>query len=145
MKKCHSAKAILSATTHVACLVAALITGTTALAVDSKKATAPQAEVAPNADNTKRNERDNGTNQPSADQQSNNESDLVITQKIRQAVIAKKDFSTYAHNIKIITMNGQVLLKGPVRTLAEKQAIEKSASLVVGMEKVKSEIKVTPE
>ena len=54
--------------------------------------------------------------QKTADQQKGNGSDLQITQQIRQAILRDKSLSTYAHNIKIITQNGQVTLKGPVRS-----------------------------
>ena len=66
----------------------------------------------PPADNTKVNERDRSPNEPTADQQKENRSDRDITQQIRQAIMKDKSLSTYAHNVKIITQNGQVTLKG---------------------------------
>jgi len=60
-------------------------------------------------------------------------------------VIKDKSLSTYAHNIKIITQNGQVTLKGPVRSEDEKRAIEAKATEVAGENKVTSELNIKPQ
>ena len=73
-----------------------------------------------------------GNTPPTADQQKNNASDRMMTQKIRKAVMADKSLSTYAHNVKIITQNGMVTLKGPVRSDEEKHAIEAKAIEIAG-------------
>ena len=56
-----------------------------------------------------------------------------------------KSLSTYAHNVKIISRNGTVTLKGPVRSENEKQAIEAKADDVAGKDKVVNELTVAPE
>ena len=94
------------------------------------------------ADNTKVNQRDQNPNEPTADQQKDNRSDRDITQQIRQAIMKDKTLSTYAHNVKVITENGQVTLKGPVRSDEEKQVIEAKAAEVAGGNKVTSELNV---
>ena len=99
----------------------------------------------PASDNTKMNQRDRNPNEPTADQQQNNRSDQDITQQIRKAIEADKNFSTYAHNVKIITQNGQVTLKGPVRSEEEKRAVEAKAAQVAGDGKVTSELTVKPK
>ena len=96
------------------------------------------------ADNTKVNQRDKNANQPTADQQKESRSDRDITQQIRQAIVKDKSLSTYAHNVKVITQNGQVTLKGPVKTDDEKKAIEAKAAEVAGNDKVTSELNVKP-
>ncbi len=63
-------------------------------------------------DNTKRNTRDREKTAPTADQQKENRSDREVTREIRRSLIKDKALSTYAHNVKIITRNGQVHLKG---------------------------------
>ena len=63
-------------------------------------------------DNTKTNTRDRNGAEPTADQQTNNKTDLELTRQIRKA-IADKSLSTYAHNIKVISQNGKVTIKGP--------------------------------
>jgi osmotically-inducible protein OsmY len=102
-------------------------------------------QASPPADNTKVNERDRSQNEPTADQQKHNRSDRDITQQIRQSIMKDKSLSTYAHNVKIITKNGQVTLKGPVRSEDEKQAIEAKAVEVAGDGKVTSELNIKPQ
>ena len=102
-------------------------------------------QASPPADNTKVNQRDRSQNEPTADQQKNNRSDRDITQQIRQSIMKDKSLSTYAHNVKIITQDGQVTLKGPVRSEDEKQAIEAKAAEVAGDGKVTSELNIKPQ
>src|SRR5438477_7387905 len=80
------------------------------------------------ADNTKVNQRDRDANEPTADQQKENTSDRQLTAQIRRAIVKDKSLSTDAHNVKIVTQDGNVTLKGAVKTDAEKQAIEATAS-----------------
>ena len=56
-----------------------------------------------------------------------------------------KSLSTYAHNVKVISQNGQVTLKGPVRSDEEKRAVEAKAAEVAGQDKVTSELDVKPK
>ncbi|HUY13654.1 MAG TPA: BON domain-containing protein [Terriglobia bacterium] len=101
-------------------------------------------EPTPAPDNTKVNKRDQSKTEPTADQQKENPSDRDITRRIRRAVMKDKSLSTYAHNVKIITQDGMVTLKGPVRSEKEKQAIEAKAKKVAGEDKVTSELEVMP-
>jgi osmotically-inducible protein OsmY len=94
-------------------------------------------------DNTKVNARDRQKAQKTADQQGSSSADLETTRQIRKAILADKSLSTNAHNVKIITTDGVVTLKGPVTTEAEKKAIETKATEVAGAGKVKSQIAVT--
>ena len=97
------------------------------------------------ADNTKVNQRDQNASEPTAGQQKMDRSDRDITQQIRRAVMQDKSLSTYAHNVKIITQNGQVTLKGPVRSEDEKRAIEAKANEIAGANKVTSELDIKPK
>jgi BON domain len=97
---------------------------------------------APAADNSGVNQRDRKDSEPTADQQKNNKSDLTITAEIRRAVMADKDLSINAHNVKIIAQNGKVTLKGPVNNVAEKKTVEGKAEAVAGRENVTSEIAI---
>ena|ERR1017187_1369698 len=99
-------------------------------------------QSAGSADNTTVNQRDRNSNEPTADQQKNNRSDRDITQQIRRAIMQDKSLSTYAHNVKVITQDGQVTLKGPVRSDDEKRAVEAKASEIAGENKVTSELDV---
>ena len=96
-------------------------------------------------DNTKANKNNHGDAGLSADQQKNNASDRDITRKIRQAIQKDKSLSTYAHNVKIITQEGVVTLKGPVRSDEEKSAIAAKAAEVAGESNVKNHLTVKQE
>ena len=95
-------------------------------------------------DNTKVNKADRAKGAVTADQQKENPADRELAQKIRQSVVGDKSLSTYAHNVKIVAQNGQVTLKGPVRSDAEKTAIEAKATDIAGAGKVTNEITVAP-
>jgi osmotically-inducible protein OsmY len=101
-----------------------------------------RAQQKPPADNTKVNERDRAKGEPTSDQAKNKASDREIMQKIRKAVMDDKTLSTYAHNVKIISQNGKVTLKGPVRSEEEKQTVEQKATEVAGAGNVTDEITI---
>ena len=92
--------------------------------------------------NSANNERHN--QESTADRQSNAQSDLDLTAKIRRSIVDDKSLSTSAHNVKIIAQNGQVTLKGPVASEAEKNAIQQQASSIAGQPNVKNELDVQP-
>ena len=97
------------------------------------------------ADNTKVNKRDQKSGAVTADQQKENDTDRETTANIRRALMDSKDLSTYAHNVKIITQNGMVTLKGPVRSEEEKKTVEAKATEIAGAGKVKNMISVKPK
>src|ERR1700682_186861 len=103
-----------------------------------------QRSTAP-ADNTRVNQRDRNPNEPTADLQKNNPSDRDITQQIRRAIMKDKSLSSYAHNVKIITQNGQVTLKGPVRSDEEKRAIEAKATEIAGEDRRTTDMDIKPK
>jgi hyperosmotically inducible protein len=94
-------------------------------------------------DNTQVNQRDRDSTNPTADQQKGR-SDDEITRQIRRSITKDKAMSTYAKNVKIITQNGNVTLRGPVRTDEEKRSVEEKANDVAGRDHVKSEIQIAP-
>ena len=104
----------------------------------------PQGNATGAPDNTRVNQRDRDNNRPTADQQKGH-SDDEITSQIRRSITKDKGMSTYARNIKIITQNGNVTLRGPVRSDEEKRSVEAKANDVAGKDHVKSEIEVAPQ
>jgi len=58
--------------------------------------------------------------------------------------VKDKSLSTYAHNIKIITQDGKVTLKGPVRSEEEKASIESKAVAIAGQNNVTNQLEVAP-
>lgn len=95
-----------------------------------------------NAQNAPDNTRQNKNESVDADHQSNAKSDTQITASVRKAIIADKDLSTYAHNVKIITKNGQVTLKGPVKSEEEKDKVFADATSAVASGKVINQLTV---
>jgi hyperosmotically inducible periplasmic protein len=80
-----------------------------------------------NADNTRKNTRDRDDQSQTATDQSNDPADIKITADIRKMVVNDGSLSTMAKNVKIITTDGVVTLRGPVETQKEKAAIESHA------------------
>jgi osmotically-inducible protein OsmY len=101
-------------------------------------------QTTPAPDNTKVNQRDRSKTEPTADQAKNNVNDREIMQKIRRAVMDEKSLSTYAHNVKIVSQNGKVTLKGPVRSEEEKATIAQKATEVAGAGNVTNDITIKP-
>ncbi|MDP8988686.1 MAG: BON domain-containing protein [Acidobacteriota bacterium] len=94
-------------------------------------------------DNTKVNKRDRAAGEATADQQKNNRSDLDLTKDIRKSIVDDKSLSTYAHNVKIISQNGTVTLKGPVKSENEKNSIvSKAVSIAGSADKVVNQMSV---
>jgi osmotically-inducible protein OsmY len=73
-----------------------------------------------------------------------NPADRETTKKIRAALIDDKDLSTYAHNIKIITRDGMVTLKGPVRSEDERMEIQSKAQQIAGASNVTNKLTIAP-
>jgi hyperosmotically inducible periplasmic protein len=125
-----------------------LLLGTSALAgapePSSSKSKVDAGTKATDPSNSASNERHNLPEQPTADRQNNEKSDVDLTAKIRRSIVSDKSLSVNAHNVKIIAQNGQVTLKGPVQSEAEKNAIEQRASSIAGQPNVKNEIDVQP-
>jgi hyperosmotically inducible periplasmic protein len=99
----------------------------------------PQA-AAP--DNTKVNKADRDNAKPTADQAKNKLSDRELMRQIRRDVVKDKTLSTYGHNVKIISQNGKVTLRGPVHSEDEKTAIREHARHIAGEENVTDELTV---
>ena len=115
-------------------LILACVTGLSlaAMAADEKT----------KADNTATNERDrSGETQTSGDQ-SNSSADLKITQAIRQALMKDGELSTTAKNIKVITENGQVTLRGPVKNVQEKARVDQLAKSAAGGARIVDQLDV---
>jgi hyperosmotically inducible protein len=125
-------------TTILATAAAALCCCITILNASQPLSQAGTVQKAP--DNSNQNKNQN----PTADNQSNAQSDRMTTAKIRKAITADKTLSTYAHNVKIITLNGAVTLKGPVTSDEEKQKIAAMAANIVSANKVTDELTVKP-
>lgn len=103
------------------------------------------AFAAQEPDNSKTNKRDRQHQAVTPEEQSNKKEDLELTRKIREEVNSRDNMSTYAKNVKIVSRDGVTVLRGPVRTMEEKLAIEEIAQKHAGADKVKSYLEVAPE
>lgn len=94
------------------------------------------------ADNTKTNERDRNTATLTPGDQGESEADRTITQRVRQGVVGHDDLSTTAENVKIITLDGVVTLRGPVTNTQEKSTIAAIARGVDGVRRVDDQLEI---
>jgi hyperosmotically inducible protein len=118
--------------------------GTTLFMSASLLASVPQNQQ-PAPDNTRTNQGDADKGAVTADQQKMNPADRTTTKQIRKSIMQDKSLSTYAHNIKIITQDGKVTLKGPVRTEDDKTSLEAKAVAVAGAGNVTNQLEIAPK
>ena len=106
---------------------------------NSREATEPVDRT-----NTGVNVRDRDSTAKTPVDQNENKTDINITADIRKRVVAEK-LSVEAQNVKIITQNGKVTLRGPVKTEDEKQQIEQIAVAVAGVGNVDNQLEANVE
>jgi len=95
------------------------------------------------ADNTGKNMRDRSGDTLTSGDQSENARDLTITQNVRQALVADDSLSTNAHNVKVITVDGVVTLRGPVSSAQEKAKVSAAAERIAGVKRVDNQLEIT--
>jgi hyperosmotically inducible periplasmic protein len=113
----------------------------------SNGSTASQAEPARDqagvpADNTGKNERDRQPAALTSGDQGGSEADRTVTQKVRQGVSGNDALSVNGKNVKIITLDGVVTLRGPVKTDKERAEIASIAKSVDGVKSVDNQLEV---
>jgi hyperosmotically inducible protein len=94
-------------------------------------------------DNSAVNVRDREETAKTPIDQNENQKDIDTTANIRARVV-DTNMSVDAQNVKIITQNGKVTLRGPVATAAEKTQIEEMAIAVAGQGNVDNQLEVQP-
>jgi hyperosmotically inducible protein len=124
-------------------LVLSVLGGCTDPSQSGDTSTAPPAQTA--ADNTAKNVRDRAGSTLTPGDQSESQADLDLTQRVRQAVVADTSLSTTAHNIKIITVDGVVTLRGPVASAQEKAKVVATAQQLAGVKKVENHLEVATQ
>ena len=103
----------------------------------------PSQTVAVAPDSSGRNVRDRNDATKTAGDQSESEADRTISQNIRQAIVADDSVSTNGKNVKIITVDGMVTLRGPVKTEQEKTNIGAKAQQIAGVKRVDNQLEIT--
>ena len=102
-----------------------------------------EANNAPtDANNTARNVRDRDDRTLTPLNQGTSDADINTTAQIRKKIIAAKDMSVDAKNVKIITIDGHVTLRGPVSTAEEKSVIGEIATRIAGAGNVDNQLEV---
>jgi hyperosmotically inducible periplasmic protein len=94
------------------------------------------------ADNTSKNQRDRSGETRTSGDQSNSSEDVKTTATIRRAIVKDHSLSATAKNVKIITADGTVTLRGPVKNEAEKTKIAELAQLAAGNAKIDNQLEV---
>ena len=113
-----------------------------ALALPLSAPTWVGAEAAHDADNTGKNVRDREERTLTPMDQSNKKEDLDLTANIRKALMDDDTLSTNARNVKIITRDGVVTLRGPVESDQERVAIARTAQSVAGVRRVDNQLEI---
>jgi osmotically-inducible protein OsmY len=108
----------------------------------SAEPTTPPAPVSSELDNTERNVRDSNNTTLTPEDQKETAADRKITAAIRRAVVKKKSLSMDAHNVKIITINGAVTLRGPVENTAEKNKLQAITEKTKGVKQVDNQLEI---
>jgi hyperosmotically inducible periplasmic protein len=93
-------------------------------------------------DNTAKNQRDRSGQTKTSGDQSNSPADLKTTSAIRRALMKDGGLSMTAKNIKIITADGLVTLRGPVKTAEEKTKIDQLATSAAPGAKIDNQLEV---
>ena len=88
------------------------------------------------------NVRDRSADTLTPTSQSESKSDIKLAAAIRRAITKDSRLSTTAKNIKIITDNGKVVLRGPVNTSHEKTLIAAKARAIAGAGNVSNQLDV---
>ena len=95
------------------------------------------------ADNTARNVRDRNDRTLTPLDQGKSQTDVDTTAQIRKGIMAANEMSVNAKNVKIITSQGRVTLRGPVNSAEEKRMIGEIANGVARSENVDNQLEVT--
>ena len=106
------------------------------------KSDEPAQTAAVEPDNSGRNVRDADGATKTPGDQSESEADRTITQNVRQAVTADDSISTNGKNVKIITVDGTVTLRGPVKSEQEKTNIAAKAQQIAGVKQVDNQLEI---
>jgi hyperosmotically inducible periplasmic protein len=124
----------------LALILAFLVVGCTKN--DLSKNGQPSQTATVEADNSSSNVRARNDATKTSSDQSGSEADRTISQNIRQAIVADQSVSTNGKNVKIITVDGAVTLRGPVRGEKEKTNIGAKAQQIAGVRTVDNQLEI---
>lgn len=111
-------------------------------AYGSTTTTADTAGTAVPPDNTGINKRDRDDANPTAGDQSHSPADLDLVRRIRESIEADDSLSANGKNVKVITRDGNVTLRGPVKDENERKSIGDKAAKIAGAGRVENQLEV---
>jgi osmotically-inducible protein OsmY len=100
------------------------------------------AKEAPKADNTAQNEGAMRKDAVTAQKQGNSKRDVTVLAEVRKSIMAEKELSMDAKNVKILYSKGLVTLRGPVDSEEEKAKVQDLAKACSGVTSVKNMLTV---
>jgi osmotically-inducible protein OsmY len=68
---------------------------------------------------------------------------MKVVQDVRKALTSDDSLSTAAHNVTVVSTNGNVTLRGSVKDQSEKQKVQEKAMQVAGVTNVDNQLTVT--
>ena len=104
----------------------------------SVAALAQTPEQSPSPDNTRKNAEEKIT----AENQGESAADREMTKNIRREIVKNDALSATAKNVKVITIEKKVTLRGPVNSEQEKAAINALAEKIAGKGNVINKLEV---
>ena len=113
--------------------------------IESGKPVPVPESSAPAPNNTAVNKRDADLATKLPTDQGENPADRERTAEIRKKILDTKDLSVNARNIKVITADGKVTLRGPVDSDAEREVIAKLAAEIAGESNVDNQLEVVSD
>jgi len=105
-------------------------------------AAAPAIAGEYDADNSGRNARDRGDQTMTPADQGGSAADRELAANIRKAIVDDDALSMNAHNVKVITKDGVVTLRGPVKNAAEKTSVAAKAHKIAGVKRVDNQLEI---
>ena len=108
----------------------------------SKERADEKVAQTPAPDNSGTNVRDRNDQTKTPGDQSESEADRTISQNIRQSLTSDDSLSTNGKNVKVITIDGKVTLRGPVKSDQEKASIAAKAQQVAGVKNVDNQLEI---
>ncbi|MDQ6647413.1 MAG: BON domain-containing protein [Pseudomonadota bacterium] len=116
------------------------MTATATLAQQSAPSSASPRSVS--VDNSGVNKRDRSSHTKKPTDQPNDKSDIHLAAAVRRAVVKDKSLSMSAHNVKLVAAQGAVTLRGPVKSVDEKNRVEADVKRVSGVSSVNNQLDV---
>ncbi len=138
-------KAALSYLVGGSCLMGLLFGGTLMAEPSNVDLSgSPSSKPMVEGDNTGVNRADRQNNKLTAeDQAKGSRKDGEITRRIRAELMKNSDLSSYGQNVKIITLDGIVTLRGPVKSSQERDWIASSAQKTSGVRSIQNEMTIS--